>query len=97
MNDNRNIITHMRTDPNAPKHAAIGAAASGVGVICALLFGGVATVAPLLLPLLAGIGIEIVQRLQGGTNTNREAMLDALTTWLWPLYYIKGRGSGHER
>jgi len=86
MNDNRNLIAHMRTDPNAPKHAAIGAACSAGG---AVVFG---VAGALLLPLLAGIGIEIVQRMQGGTNTTRESIMDALTTWLWPIYYIAGRG-----
>jgi len=78
----------MRTDPNASKHAAIGSCMSAVGVLCAGFAGGLAWLAPLLFPLCAGIGIEIIQRLQGGKNTNRESLLDILTTWLWPLYYI---------
>jgi len=88
MNDNRNLITHMRTDPNAPKHAAIGAGASIAGLFGGLLIGIGAWIGMLLFPLFAGISIEVIQRLQGGKNTNRESIMDILTTWLWPLYYI---------
>jgi len=88
MNDNTSLITHMRTDPNAPKHAAIGSVSSAIGVLLAGFIGWMAFAAPFILPLMAGIGIEIVQRVQGGTNTNRESLMDIGTTWLWPLYYI---------
>jgi len=81
VNNNKTLLSHMQTDPNAWKHALIGMTVSIIGgiagdFICIVLF-----------PLIAGIGIEIKQRMQGGKNTNRESFMDALTTWLWPVYY----------
>jgi len=88
VNNNKTLITHMQTDPNAWKHSLIGMAASIVGGIAGHIVSMEAMlICVVLLPLCAGIGIEIIQRLQGGKNTNRESFMDALTTWLWPVYY----------
>jgi len=89
MNNNKNLITHMQTDPNAYKHALIGMASSTIGCIAGHTVSKEASViCAVLFPLLAGIGIEVIQRMQGGKNTNRESFMDALTTWLWPVYPI---------
>jgi len=85
-NDNRTLFTHMRTDPNAPKHAILGAAVTTIVLVVAYLTH---TQHPLILAFLApfalGVAIEIIQRIQGGTNTNRESMMDILTTGFWYL------------
>jgi len=87
MNNNKNLITHMQTDPNAYKHALIGMTSSIIGGIAGHIVSMEAMlICIVLFPLLAGIGIEIKQRMQGGKNTNRESFMDALTTWLWPVY-----------
>ena len=89
MNNNKTLLTHMQTDPNAYKHALIGMAASILGCIAGHIVSIKAAVLfAILCPALAGICIEIIQRTQGGKNTNRESLLDALTTWLWPVYPI---------
>jgi len=88
MNNNKNLITHMQTDPNAWKHALIGMTASILGAIAGHIVSMEdAIICAVLLPLIAGICIEIIQRSEGGKNTMRESILDALTTWLWPVYY----------
>jgi len=87
MNDNTNLFTHMRTDPNAWKHAFIGFGMFLFGMsICTFI--GLNDLAAIAAPLIAGIAIEIVQRIQGGTNTNRESFFDILTTWLFFLYPV---------
>jgi len=92
MNNNLNIINHMRTDPNAIKHSVIGCLSSGIGAFGACLapyqLVPMFIVSIVVLPLLAGISIEIIQRLQGGKNTRIESIFDAETTWLWPLSFI---------
>ena len=88
MNNNKNLITHMQTDPNAWKHALIGMTASILGGVAGHVISIEAAILFVALcPALAGICIEIIQRSEGGKNTNRESLLDALTTWLWPVYY----------
>jgi len=75
-----NLITHMRTDPNAPKHQIMGAMACVAGLAAC------GWQAALLAPLFAGVGIELIQRVQriGKTqNTAGESVLDALVTGLW--------------
>ncbi len=76
MNDNHNLLTHIRTDPNAPAHLALGAMAGLTGLLSAWWL------APLLLGLGAGVAIEVWQRARGGRNTLRESIMDALTTAL---------------
>lgn len=77
------IINHMKTDPNAGKHARLG------------LLGCIILLAPLLwtIGLAVGIGIELAQKLQGGQNSPKESFLDALGTSLWFIYYYKGLGA----
>jgi len=89
MNNNKNLITHMQTDPNAWKHALIGMNASILGGIAGHIVSmAVSIVCAVLFPLVAGICIEIIQREQGGKNTMRESIMDALTTWIWPIYGV---------
>ena len=89
------ILNHARTDPNAPKHQAIGERASIMCASFALvvsynhcpsLWGSLSVAFGYLLGgLPAGIGIELVQRWQrrgGKQNTLKESMLDAAVTWL---------------
>lgn len=99
MNDNTTLLTHMRTDPNAPKHARIGMTVFFVSATYTFaLYFAVADadiapliIVPMLMPLLTGIAIEGIQRIADGKNTNRESYLDTLTTWLWPIYYFQDR------
>ena len=76
MNDNHNLLTHIRTDQNAPTHLALGAMAGLTGLLTAWCL------APLLLGLTLGAAIEVWQRLRGGRNTLRESVMDAATTAL---------------
>jgi len=80
MNNNRNLITHIMSDPNAWKHMLIGFAVSLVAVLIAQW-----PLAPLVAAFLAGVGIEVVQRLQGGRNSLRESTMDVLTTTIGGL------------
>ena len=86
----KELITHVSNDPNAKYHARIGLAASlwgaAVGWYVLGVYGAMAGFA--ISPLLAGIGIETVQRIQRGYWQGRESVLDAMGTWLWPLYYM---------
>ncbi|RME58177.1 hypothetical protein D6779_07040 [Candidatus Parcubacteria bacterium] len=74
MNDNRNLLTHIKTDPNAKYHLLIGAV---VGIIACL---DPHVLAPFFAALMVGIIIEVWQRGHGGKNTMRESIMDALTT-----------------
>jgi len=99
------IIKHMRTDPNAKKHVAAGQAATALGICAAVFYMGVFShswigAAFVLLAggiggsLLAGIAIELVQRWQRrgkDQNSITESLLDALTTALWPIWYLGGK------
>ena len=88
MNNNKNLLTHMQTDPNAGKHALIGMTASILGGIAGHIVSiKAAVLSSILCPALAGICIEIIQLTQGGKNTNGESLFDALTKWLWPVSY----------
>lgn len=114
------IRNHARTDPDAPKHQAIGRLAFEVGfwtALCAVttlvsftvhgvvhapvvVLVGAAIVAACaaigsLCSLLAGVGIELVQRWKRRDGFNffgpkqnsvKESMLDIGVTWHW---YIK--------
>jgi predicted PurR-regulated permease PerM len=94
MNNNKTLITHMQTDPNAVKHATIG-----FGIFILVLVAGliifkellIPLVCSLLLPYVAGVCIEILQRFQGGTNTTRESVMDILTTGSWFIYPFANR------
>jgi len=79
MNDNTNLLTHMRTDPNAPKHQILGAMGCVIGLMTFGINGAI------LAPLVVGLAIEVNQRIYGGKNTLRESVMDTLTTWLWWL------------
>jgi len=79
----------MQTDRNARKHALIGMTASVIGGIAGYFNSMEASlICAVLFPLCAGIGIEIIQRVQGGKNTNRESIMDIGTTWMWLVYFI---------
>jgi len=86
----KELVAHVKTDPNAKYHARIGAAASLYGAAVGWYLLGVygALAGFIISPLLAGIGIETVQRIQRGYWQGRESVLDALGTWLWLLYYM---------
>jgi len=78
----KEMFAHMRTDPNAGKHARLG------------LLGCVILLAPVLtlIGLVVGIAIEVVQRVQrlfSGEKQNhlQESVLDALGTSLFYIYY----------
>jgi len=94
MNNNKTLITHMQTDPNASKHATIG-----FGVFLLTLCAGLIVSKELLLStgcglgmsFVAGLCIEILQRFQGGKNTFRESVMDMLTTGLWFVYPFADR------
>jgi len=75
-NDNRNLWTHIQTDPNASDHIALGAIAAVLGMLYPNDF------APLAAGIILGIAIEVWQRLHGGRNTLRESIMDAATTAL---------------
>jgi len=84
------VIAHMRSDRRTKYHAPIGAAASVWGAAVGwYLFGAYGALAGFIIsPLLAGIGIEAVQRIQRGYWQGRESVLDALGTWMWPVYFM---------
>jgi len=91
----KELITHVRNDPNAKYHARIGLAASlWGGVVGWYLFGPIgAVIGAILCPGIAGYGIEAVQRLQRGHWQGRESVLDAMGTWMWPVYFsVKKNG-----
>lgn len=90
MNDNTNLFTHLRTDPNAWLHSFIGYAVFCLSTGFGFIFSASVYVLSIgsLLSLAAGISIEVWQRLHGGSNTNRESVMDTLTTWLFFLYPI---------
>lgn len=73
------IIDHMHSDKNTEEHARVA-----LLVTMALLM-------PLLMLIgfIVGVGIEIIQRLTGGQNTNKESLLDIAGTTLWTWYYYK--------
>lgn len=77
MSNNRTILTHIATDPNAPKHLAIGCI---VGLVSLLFLQ--AWWPPIAAAAGAGISIEIWQRMNGGRNSLRESIFDAMTTML---------------
>jgi len=85
MNNNQSLRTHIQTDPNAIKHAVIGMCASCVGILLGAYIGiDIQIFLFIALPLLAGMGIEVIQKLAlHGTNSKRETLFDALTTWVW--------------
>jgi len=85
MNDNKTLITHMQTDPNAPKHAILGAISTVMCMIIFVFYNLSLIWISLIVPFIFGILIEIYQRFTGGTNTNRESFFDILTTGLWYL------------
>jgi len=86
----KDLIAHLRNDPNAKYHAHIGAVSSVWGAIVGwYALGGYGALAGFVVsPLRAGIGIEGIQRIQRGRWQARESVLDALGTWLWPMYYV---------
>jgi len=74
------LLTHIKTDPNAPMHQILGAMACVAGLAS---FGWLGAITA---PLIVGISIELVQRVQRrgkSQNTIKESILDTLTTWLW--------------
>jgi len=85
------ILSHMQTDPNAPKHMRLGAFASLASVCLALLLTlnlNYALTAFFGCPFLMGLAIELVQRIQRigkAQNTNKESLLDVLVTGFWYL------------
>jgi len=96
MNNNKTLTTHIKTDPNAIYHGLIGMCVSLSAFVLTAVLGcsmSFQLCLSMALPLLAGIGIEIVQRVfLNGKNTTRESIMDALTTWLWiyslPILFI---------
>ncbi|MDX8384009.1 MAG: hypothetical protein R8M45_08005 [Ghiorsea sp.] len=82
------IFDHADTDPNACKHICVGGVFAIVMSVISLGFGSLfATLAAALLSgVAAGVGIEVVQRIQRygkQQNTFKESCLDAAVTSLW--------------
>ena len=86
----KELIAHVRNDTNAKYHARIGASASVWGAVVGWYVLGVygAMAGCIISPLLAGFGMEAVQRIQRGYWQGRESVLDAFGTWLWPVYFV---------
>jgi len=95
MSNNKTLLTHIKTDINAPSHQLLGMLSSVFALVfCTSItsnivigligftIGGFAT----------GILIEITQRIQRigkAQNTVRESIMDILTTGLWPLIILR--------
>ncbi|MDX8382601.1 MAG: hypothetical protein R8M45_00890 [Ghiorsea sp.] len=84
----QSLFTHADTDPNAIKHICVGGVFAIVMSVLSFGFGSAAiTFATALLSgVAAGVGIEVVQRIQRcgkQQNTFKESCLDAAVTSLW--------------
>ncbi|MDX8383269.1 MAG: hypothetical protein R8M45_04250 [Ghiorsea sp.] len=82
------IFDHAGTDPNAIKHICVGGVFAIVMSVLSFGCGSAAiTFATALLSgVVAGVGIEVVQRIQRfgkQQNTFKESCLDAAVTSLW--------------
>ena len=102
------IIDHMKSDPNAVKHADAGMIAFFVSVL-AFVTLGMPFVFVFIAPFIMGVVIEIVQRFQrafkdwkfvgfthSGQNTIKESVLDVMQTGFFYVTYYANRAKENE-
>jgi len=99
------IIKHMKSDPNALKHADLGLFAFALA-IASFSFSFTSFYWVLIASLVMGVAIEIGQRVQRAVdwrtfkwlgftgehqNTFKESCLDVMQTWWFPITYYVNR------
>jgi len=99
------IIQHMKSDPNATKHADLGLFAFALA-IASFSFGFASFYLVLIASCIMGVSIEIGQRVYRAVdwqtfkwlgftgshqNTFKESCLDVIQTWLFMVTYYVNR------